>query len=176
MPKHLRAKYRQLLKHATSGEDLRARAARYRAQINKKTLQKRRVAAQVRWYGVSKQSQQAGRIFSGASRVLLATVKRHSGVGINVQSSLLSEAVCHSVARAACQPGQECLNLLFSKDPFTYLLLTSNHIHAHYKMDQDFEHIFSTCSLRGFLCRCVLSVCSKSVLEAQHFVVPQPQL
>ena len=143
VPKHLCAKYRRLLKHAASGEDLRARAARCRAQINQKTSSKKgRVAAQARWYGVSKQTQRADRIFSGASRVLLVTVKRDTGVGINVQSSLLSVAVCHSVARAACQPGQECLNLLFSKDPFIYLLLTSNHIHAHYKMDQDFEHFF----------------------------------
>lgn len=111
VPTHKVGKYRRLLKQATSGEDLKERATRYRTQLSKKTSSKKgRVAAQARWYGVSTKSQKAGTIFSGASRLLLVTVKRHTGVGINVQKSLLSVAVCHSVARTACRPGQKCLN------------------------------------------------------------------
>lgn len=111
VPNHKATKYRRVLKQATCGEDLLARAIRFRAQLTKKTSSKKgRVAAQAQGYGVSKQTQRADRIFSGASRVLLVTVKRHTGAGINVQKPLLSVAVCHSVARTACRPGQESLN------------------------------------------------------------------
>ena len=82
--------------------------AKWRRKHRSSKSKARKRAASSRWHG-PKDVQKSGltmlRRGPSTATLLVATVKRHTGVGLHVSKGLLSIAVCHSVVRRACRIG-----------------------------------------------------------------------